>query len=375
MVKVYISGAGMTRFGKRKESLTQLVSEAVQNVRMNSDISYIDAIFFGAMNPEEFTGDTNISTMVTDNIGLTRPSVRIETASSTGAAVFHAAYFAVACGRYRTVLVAAGEKMTLLPTENITGMISKVISPLERVTGATMPALAALITRRYMHDFNLDRETLALVAVKNHKNALLNPYAHFHKEVNLDMVLKSRLVADPLRLYDCAPLSDGACAIVLTSRKTDVKVAGLGHATDTLSLAHRDVLSGFKSTQIAAKRAYSMAGIGAQDIDVAEVHDAFTTFEIIGTEDLGFFKQGNGGNALKEGVTSLEGDIPVNTSGGLKAKGHPVGVSGLAQIAEVHLQLMGNAGKRQVDGVRSGLAQSIGGLANNNLVTILKVCS
>jgi acetyl-CoA C-acetyltransferase len=210
--------------------------------------------------------------------------------------------------------------------------------------------------------------------VKNHYNATLNQYAHFQKEVSLDQVLRSRVIADPLRLYDCAPISDGACAVVLTSKKGKVKVLGIGHATDTLSLAHRDSLTSFKSTRIAAKKAYLMAKISAKDVDLAEIHDAFTTFEIIGTEDLGFFPQGEGGRAVTRGVTALNGELPINTSGGLKAKGHPVGASGLAQIIEIYRQLSGDAKNRQVDGATIGLTQSTGGLANNNLVTILEAC-
>jgi acetyl-CoA C-acetyltransferase len=281
---------------------------------------------------------------------------------------------AVASGFYENILVLGGEKMTHLPTENVTRILAKVISPGERAQGATMPALAALVTRRYMHDFALDRKTLGLVAVKNHHNGSLNPYAHFQKEVGLDTVLASRIVSDPLRLYDCAPISDGACGVVLSCNRGEVNVSGIGHATDTLALSHRNSFQGFFSTQAAARQAYSMAKITKSDIDVAEVHDAFTTFEIIDCEDLGFFKRGEGGKALEDGVTSLGGQLPINPSGGLKSRGHPVGASGLAQIIEICWQLRGEAEKRQVDGARCGLAQSIGGLANNNLVTIMEAC-
>ena len=362
----------MTRFGKRHESLQNLVLEAVKKVKEDSGIEVFDAIFVGIMNPDEFTGDSNISTVIGDFLGMPLPSFRIETASSSGAAAFHASYFALASRHFETVLVIAAEKMTHLSTPISTKIMARVISPTERAHGATMPALAALVARRYMRDYGLDSETLGLVAVKNHHNATMNPHAHFQKEVSLEKVLNSRLVADPLRLYDCAPISDGACAVVLTSKKKEVKVKGLGHATDTLSLAHRDSLTSFRATQIAAKNAYSMANISAKDVDVAEVHDAFAPFEIIDTEDLGFFERGKGGSALSQGITALSGDLPINTSGGLKARGHPVGASGLAQIIEIYLQLTGCAQKRQVDGAKIGLAQSIGGLANNNLVTVME---
>ncbi|UCF08983.1 MAG: hypothetical protein JSW28_04660 [Thermoplasmata archaeon] len=375
MVCVYLAGAGMTRFGKRTESLSELFYESAFRAMEASEIKEIDALYVGSMNPEEFTGDGNISTKAADRLGLVKPSLRAETASSTGASVFHAAYCAVASGQYENVLVLAGEKMTHLNTEKTTRILAKVISPLERAYGATMPALAALVTKRYMHEFGLERETLGMVAVKNHKNGSLNPYAHFQKEVALDKVLESRVIAAPLTLYDCAPISDGACAVILTSKSRDVRILGIGHATDTLSLAHRHYLTAFSSTQLSAKSAYEMAHINAKNVDLAEVHDAFTTFEIIGTEDLGFFRKGEGGQALKSGMTAINGELPINTSGGLKARGHPVGASGLAQIVEIYWQLTHNAQKRQVDGSKVGLAQSIGGLANNNLVTILEVCA
>jgi acetyl-CoA acetyltransferase len=374
MAQVFVSGCGMTRFGKREESLPDLFLDAAQKAIKDSKQRDVDAIYVGTMNPDEFCGDGNISTVIADHLGMIKPSLRVETASSTGASVFHAAYMAVASGVYDNVLVLAGEKMTHLPTQIVTKILAKVIAPEERAYGATMPALAALVTRRYMHKYGLDRETLALVAVKNHCNGSLNPYAHFQKKVDSDTVLLSRIVADPLRLYDCAPISDGACAVVLSASNGDIKVSGIGHATDMLALAHRDSLTGFQSTQVAAKRAYTMAKITASDVDVAEVHDAFSMFEIIDCEDLGFFNKGEGGKALSEGVTALDGQLPVNPSGGLKARGHPVGASGLAQIIEIYWQLRGDAGKRQVDGPRLGLAQSIGGLANNNLVTVLEAC-
>jgi acetyl-CoA acetyltransferase len=374
MDKVFVAGCGMTRFGKREESLPALVFEAAEMAQEDSKIEDFDAVYVGSMNPDEFIGDGNISTVIADRLGITKPSLRIETASSAGAGVFHAAFFAVACGHYENILVVGAEKMTHIPTPKATVILAKVISPIERRYGATMPALAALVTRRYMHEYGLDRETMGLVAVKNHYNGSLNEFAHFQKEVALEKVVESRMVSDPLRLYDCAPISDGACACVLTSKKKDVGISGLGHATDTLSLQYRDSITEFSATQKAAKEAYSMAKIGPSDVDVAEVHDAFTSFEIIDTEDLGFFKKGEGGNALKEGITGLEGDLPINPSGGLKARGHPVGASGLAQIVEIYWQLKGLAKKRQVDSTKFGLSQSIGGLANNNLVTILEAC-
>lgn len=372
---VYIHTVGMTCFGRREETLEELVFDATQKLLEEYGRKKIEALFLGCMNPEEFADMGNSSTFITDYLGLTpTPSMRIETASSTGASVFRQAVMAVKSGQYDNALVIGCEKMTHLPTSKTTRILAEVIDPIERRYGATMPALAAMATRRYMADYGMTLEELAHVAVKSHRNGALNPFAQFKKEVTLEKVMNSKVIADPLRLYDCSPVSDGACAVIVSRDKNDVKVTGTGHATDTLSLQNRDALTEFKSTRLAGKKAYETAKLGPKDIDIAEVHDAFTPFEIIGSEDLGFFEKGAGKDALVKGVTALDGDLPINPSGGLKSRGHPIGASGLAQIIEIYWQLTGNAGKRQVDGVKIGLAQSIGGLANNNLVTILERC-
>jgi acetyl-CoA acetyltransferase len=277
----------------------------------------------------------------------------------------------------KNVLVLAGEKMTHLPTDKTTRILSEVIDRSERRYGATMPAIAAMIAQRYADEFNLSHEELvdilSQVAVKNHSNGFLNPYAQFRKIITKEDYLKSQMVSYPLRLYDCAPITDGASAIVLTTQPTLVKVSGIGHATDTAALRHRASITCFNSTKEAAMKAYTMAHLNPTDIQFAEVHDAFTPFEIIGTEDLGLFSPGEGWKALKEGITFMHGRLPINPSGGLKSRGHPVGASGLAQLVEIVYQLRGEAGEeRQLGKAEIGLAQSIGGLGNNNLVTILE---
>jgi len=373
MAGVYISDIGMTKFGRRKESLQNLMYEAYANSISGQEPQF-DAVFVGCMNPDEFVGDSNLATLIVDHLGLyQKPSVRIDNAPASGSAAFEQAFFSVASGHYKNVLVLAGEKMSNLPTTKTTRILSKLIDKYERSTGATMPALAALVTRRYMHEYGLGREELAQAAVKNHHNGTLNPYAQFQKEITVEEVLKSKMISDPLRLYDCASISDGACAVILTSNKTDVKVTGIGHATDFLSLQYRDSLTSFNATKIAAKRAYEMAKKKPKDIDVAEVHDAFTILEIVNPEDLGFYKPGEGVTALINGKTELSGELPINTSGGLKARGHPVGATGLAQICEIVWQLRGEAEKRQVK-ANIGLCHNIGGFVNNNIVTILENC-
>jgi len=373
MASVYVSDVGITKFGRRKESLQTLMYEAYTHAKSTNDTN-IDAVFVGCMNPDEFVGDSNFATLIVDYLGLYQsPSVRIDNAPASGSAAFQQAFFSIASGLYKNVLVLAGEKMSDLPTKTTTRILSKLIDKYERSTGATMPALAALVTRRYMYEFGLSREELALAAVKNHYNGTLNPYAQFQKKIKVEDVLESKMISDPLRLFDCASIADGACAVILTSSKTDVKVTGIGHATDYLSLQYRDSLTSFNATKTAAKRAYSMANRKPKDIDVAEVHDAFTILEIVNPEDLGFFKPGEGADALVNGKTGLNGDLPINTSGGLKARGHPVGATGLAQICEIVWQLRREAGKRQVT-AKIGLCHNIGGFVNNNIVTILEGC-
>lgn len=376
---IYIGGVGMTPFGKTSRSLINLTTDAGRAALADAGVDQVDAVYVGVMNPEEFTGEGNLAVVVTDALRLTGASaIRIETASSTGATAFHQACMAVGSGHVRRVLVVAAEKMTHLPTARTTAILAEVIDHDERAAGASMPALAALCARCYMARHGLSEEemsrVLAAVAIKNHANGVKNPYAQFRKALTEAAYRAARPIATPLGLYDCAPITDGAVAVVVTADpgKGGVRVAGLGHATDTLALRYRATLTAFRSTRLAAAQAYAMAGIRPSEVSFAEVHDAFTPFEVIGTEDLGFFADGQGGRAVLEGATALDGRLPINPSGGLKARGHPVGASGLAQIVEAVWQLRGDAGAdRQLPSPAVGLVQSIGGLANNNLVAIL----
>ena len=376
--EVYVAGVGMTKFGKTNQTLPELMVEAASKAFSDAQVGTIDYILIGVMNVEEFTGESNVAALIADRLGLSGvPSSRVETASSTGSAVFESGFYAAASGYHRNVLILAGEKMTHLPTARTTRILAEVIERNERSHGASMPALAAMITQRYQHENRLSpdqmQRILAKVAIKNHYNGSLNPYAQFRKIINETDYFNSRWVSFPLRTFDCAPITDGAVAVILTADKKLVRVTGLGHATDTLAVRHRDSFTSFKSTRLAALQAYNMAKVNPQEVSLAEVHDAFTPFEIIGTEDLGFFPPGEGWKAVEEGLTTIQGRLPINPSGGLKARGHPVGASGLAQIAEVFWQLRGDVEAiRQVRGARIGLTQNIGGLANNNLVTILE---
>src|SRR2546426_400600 len=293
MRDVWIAGAGMTRVGRRTEGLRDLMAEAAHAALATASIERPDAIVVAAMNPEEFLGDGNFASNVATHLGFADvPTIRIETATSSGAAGFYAGFAQVAAGLARRVLVVGGEKMTHLPTPRVSELIGRSIDPYERSYGATMPALAGLITRALMARQPIGEREIAQVAVKNHANGARNPLAHFRDEITLDDVLGSRMVADPLRLFHCCPISDGAAAVVLTADRTSVRVAGIGQGTDVLAIRHRDVLTSFPASQPAAATAFPMAGFGPERVDVAEIHDAFAPFEPISLEDTGLFPPG-----------------------------------------------------------------------------------
>ncbi|MGM0441705.1 MAG: thiolase C-terminal domain-containing protein [Elusimicrobiota bacterium] len=374
MKNVYIKGVGMTKFGRRNKSLINLMEDAASEALKDGNREDVDALYIGAMNPEEFSNDSNIASVIADRLDLVPvPATRIETASSSGAAAFDEAIYAVASGYFDSVLAIAGEKMTGVTTPEASRILAEVIAPEERKYGATMPSMAAMITRRYMHEYGMKEKDFAQVAVKNHYNAKDSPYAQFNKEITVEDVLNSKVISDPLKLFDCSPISDGAASILITSEKAGVKLKGLGQGSEHIQVTRRKSFTSFASTKRAASKAYEIAGLGPEDIDFAELHDAFTPFEIIGMEDVGFAPPGRGWLAVKKGETRRTGRIPVNPSGGLKARGHPVGASGLAQVVEATWQLRGEAEDRQIDRpLKYGLTQSIGGLATNNMVIILE---
>ena len=367
-----MAGAAMTRIGRRSEPLTDLMAEAAHAALRGAGLEGPDAIVVATMNPEEFLGDGNFASHVATHLGFAGiPALRVETATSSGAAAFYAGFALVAAGLRRAVLVVGGEKMTHLPTPKVSELIGRSIDPYERRYGATMPALAGLVTRALLARHAVTLREMAQVAVKNHAHGAKNPLAHFRQPITVDEVLASRMVADPLRLLHCCPISDGAAAVVLAADRARVRVAGIGQGTDTLAVRHRRELTSFPATQDAARAAYAMAGFGPERVEVAELHDAFAPFELIALEDTGLVPPGKAGRATLDGETALGGRLPVNPSGGLKARGHPLAATGLAQLVECVWQLTGEAAGRQV-GARVALAHSIGGLATSNWVTLLE---
>ena len=387
MREVVIIGVGCTNFGEMWDrSFRDIFVEAGLSALEDASIrgEEIDALYVGNMSAGKFIDQEHIGSLIADYAGLASlhvPSVRVEAACASGGLALSQGVLAVASG-YHDIVVAAGvEKMTDVGTGvAIDALASAADREWEVLMGATFPGLYAMIARLHMHKYGTTREQLAMVAVKNHLNATMNPKAQYRKEISLGEVMNSTLIDDPLRLFDCSPITDGAAAVVLApaeiARKhTDapVYVKASAQATDTISLHDRRDITTLDATVHAAKKAYEMASIEPKDVDLAEVHDCFTIAEICAIEDLGFVPKGKGGPATEEGMTALDGKIPVNPSGGLKACGHPVGATGIKQAVEIVLQLRGEAGKRQVGGAEVGLTHNVGGTGGTAVVHILSI--
>jgi acetyl-CoA C-acetyltransferase len=380
-MKVAIIGVGLTKFGELWDaSFSQLFVEAGANAIMDAGVDGkdIEAIFVGNMSGGRFIDQEHISCLIADHAGLTPiPSTRIEAACASGGQALRQGIMSILSGFHDIVVVGGVEKMTDVMTESTTQTLATAADQeWEAFMGMTFPGLYAMMARRHMYEFGTTREQLAMVSVKNHKNAMHNPYAQYHIEISVEDVLRSPIVADPLRLLDCSPITDGAACVVLASEKkakefTDspVYIIGSGQASSSISLHNRKRIPVIDSTINAGKEAYRRARKSPHDIQVAEVHDAFTIGEILAIEGLGFVEIGGGGKATEEGETEIGGRIPINTSGGLKAKGHPVGATGVAQAVEIVLQLRGDAGKRQVD-ADVGLSHNVGGSGGTAVVHI-----
>ncbi len=383
MKPVAVLGVGLTKFGEHWDaSFSNLFVEAGANALRDAGVDGkdVEAIFVGNMSGGRFIDQEHISSLIADHSGLIPiPSTRVEAACASGGLALRQGIMAINSGMHDLVVVGGVEKMTDVLTERTTQTLATAADQeWEAFLGMTFPGLYAMMARSHMHEFGTTREQLALVSVKNHRNAMDNPYAQFHMEITVDDVLSSSMVADPLRLLDCSPITDGAACVVLASEKaakkygdSQVRIVGSGQASSSLALHNRADITLVDATINAAKEAYKRANIKPKDIEVAEVHDAFTIGEILAIEGLGFVDVGKGGRATEEGITQRDGEIPINTSGGLKAKGHPVGATGVAQAVEIVLQLRGQAGKRQVD-AEVGLTHNVGGSGGTAVVHILE---
>ncbi|MEM0129404.1 MAG: thiolase family protein [Thermoplasmata archaeon] len=369
---VRVAGIGLGRFGRRPEGSEALAREVAERALEEVGRRPIDLLVVGTMLGETFEGKGSWVPRIASEIGCeTAHGLRVEAASATGAAAFHAAAIALESGRFDRALVVAVEKMTALPTPEVGRALAGALAPMEVAAGATMPGLAALVAQRYLERTGFPVSVFDAVPVHARARASMNPHAQFRTPVTPEEVAASRPIALPLRLLHCAAISDGAAAVVIERGRGPVEILGLGQGIDQFRLVDRASLSRFAATRTAAERAYAMAGLGPGEIDVAEVHDAFAPFALIDLEDLGLASAEEAARAFSADGHRTEGPW-INPSGGILGRGHPVGVSGLCAIAEVALQIGGAAGARQVpDRPRRGLAQSIGGLASHNFVTIL----
>lgn len=386
MRDVAIIGFGLTKFGELwDKSFRQLISEAGAKAIINSGIEgkEIDAIYVGSMSSGRFIGQEHIGALVADTAGFSHlniPSTRIEGACASGGLAVRQGYLSIASGVNDIVVVGGIEKMNDVGGSTATETLATAADQeWEAFFGATFPSLYAMIATRHMHEYGTTREQLAKVAVKNHANGALNPNAQFQKEISIETVLNSSIVSYPLGMMDCSPVTDGAAAIVLcvAEKAKDytnklVKIIGSGQGSDTLALHSRRDICTLDATVYAANMAYKQANITPVDVDLAEVHDCFTIGEICAIEDLGFVKKGEGGKAVEQNITTTDGTIPINTSGGLKSKGHPVGATGVAQIVEIVEQLNGEAGQRQINDPRIGLAHNVGGSGATCVVNIME---
>jgi len=376
-MKVNIAGAATTKFGELwRRSPRDLIKEAASNALEQAKIkpSRVEAVFVGNMLSSALGNQDHLGAFFAEELGMPVAAMKIEGACASGGLAIHAGVMAIQSGLYETVLVLGVEKMTDHSPEEVAQMLMGAGTDAEREAGATFPGLYAIMARCHMQKYGTTEEEMAQVAVKNHYHASLNSHAQFVFPVTLEKVMKSPKVADPLKLLDCSPITDGAAAVILTKIKNnEVNIIASAVATDTLGLSEREDLTGLKAVRVASQKAYQMAGISPKEIDVAEVHDCFTIAEIMAMEDLGFFEKGKAARAITSGKTKLGGSGPIiNTSGGLKACGHPVGATGVKQIVEIYNQLKGIAGRKQVEGAKIGLTHNVGGSGATAVVHILK---
>lgn len=382
MEKVCVLGAGSTKYGKLDDSITDITIQAsvaaIESAGIEPkeiDAGYISNVF-GVADKQVHLGPVIMS-----NLGISeKPSLSIESACGSGSVSFREAYANVAAGFYDAVLVTGVEKVTHTGTEWTTTYFSYCSDFFyEGGAGASFPGLFASMARAYLTEFKATEEDFAMVAVKNHANGFLNPKAHLRKRITIDDVMKSAVVASPLKLYDCCPFSDGASSVIICNEKfakahskNYVEVIGSGRGGSPATLQGREHMTTIPSTKLAAQAAYKMAGITPKDVDFAEVHDCFTIAEIVDTEDLGFFEKGQGVQAIRDGRTSLNGEISINPSGGLKSKGHPIGATGVGQVVEAFEQLTGKAGERTVKDAHIGLTHNFGATGASCAVHLFK---
>lgn len=374
MKNVSVTGVGMTKFGKRRESLKSLAVTACRDALIDAGKPKVDAIYAGNFLGGQLAGQEIIGSILSKELGLGLiPTTKTEGACASGGIAFRQAYLMVAAGIYDTVLVVGVEKMTHAPTNLVTQAINSAMDndSNEGISGLTFPGFFGVVANRYMYEFGAGKEHLARVALKNREYAMNNPKAQFRKESSLEEIMGARPITAPLGLFDCSPITDGAAAVILTAGDKGVKVLASGQASGPPLMQDIPNLLEIVAIRESARQAYEQASLGPNDMDVVELHDCFAMTEILAIEDLGLFEKGTGWQAIERGLTKHGGSVPVNTSGGLLSRGHPIGATGVSQIVQIVCQLRGSA-VNQVDGARIGLAQNLGGTGACSTVHIFE---
>lgn len=384
MREVAVIGVGLHKWGELWDlSIRNMFSIAAQNAINDAGVDHLDSMYVGCMSGGLFAAQEHLGSMMADYLGVTPiPATRVESACASGGVAVRLGWMEVASGISDIVLVGGVEKMTDINGEEATFALSTAAdTEYEGYQGVTFPGLYAMMARAHMEKYGTTLEQMSHVSVKNHANGAKNPNAQYPFPVTLETVMNSTMVAEPLRLMHCSPITDGAAAIILVPAELartkfknhpQIVITGTGQASDTIALHSRADLTSIQAAVVAGQKAYQMAGVTPRDIDFAEVHDCFSIAELMAIEALGFYEPGQAGPATEKGETGLEGSMPINTSGGLKSKGHPVGATGVAQIIELTLQLRGQAGKRQLKDPHRGLAQNMGGSGGSSVVHILE---
>jgi acetyl-CoA C-acetyltransferase len=385
MRDVCIVGAGMSKWGEVwNRSLRQLFVDAAREAIDKSGVDHLDSLYVGCMSSGGFVGQEHLGALCADYLGQKHlPAMRVESACASGGMAVRAAMFEVGSGSSEIVMASGIEKMTDCSGDDATAALAMAADQeYEVFHGATFPGLYAMIAHAHMDKYGTTSEMLANVSVKNHHNGSMNPVAQYPFKTTVEGVLSSVMVADPLHILDCSPITDGAAAVIVCSEdvagklgKPYVKITGSGVGTDTIALAQREDMTFAPAAKYGVERALKMAGKKLEDIDFCEVHDCFTIAELVILESLGFYKPGAAGPATLNGETALDGKLPVNTSGGLKAKGHPVGATGVAQVIEVYKQLTGQAenGRQLKSSPKVGMTHNMGGSGASCVVHIMEV--
>lgn len=385
MRNVCIVGVGMSQWGEVwKQSFRDIHTVAAMDAIKNAGVDHIDSMYVGCMSGGLFVGQEHLASLLTDYMGMPGlPATRVESACASGGMAVRSAFIEVASGVSDIVMASGVEKMTDVDGDEATyALATAADQEFEVFHGATFPGLYAMMANVHMAKYGTTREMLSAVAVKNHDNGSMNPVAQYPFKLSMEQVGKSVMVADPLHILDCSPITDGAAAVILCSEeiakatgKPYVKIIGSGIGTDTIQLAQREDMATIKAATLAAGRAFEMAGKTIDDIDFCEVHDCFTIAEIMVAESIGKYAPGKAGDAILAGETALDGSFPMNTSGGLKSKGHPVGATGVAQVVETYKQLTQQAeGDRQLkSSPKIGMTQNMGGSGGSSVVHIMEV--